>query len=207
MRIAPLSFFPLLIFVHISCGKSEAHSVTPAHSVAPQPDQSALYIVSGRQAYQKGDYQEAEKEFKKALISASMQTKLLASFDIGKLYYIMSTKERNSSTRLTRLKQSLENLNKFLMGAEYREDLTKEYHEIKTLKNRVQGEIDKLMSQQKIASFSEKTKNSYQKMLEAPAHWEKAQRNFTIHSYGGSSSKTSPLGKSSKEPGEKNYEG
>lgn len=194
MRVVPLSFLPLLIFVHVSCGKSEAHSVTP------QTDQSALHIVQGRQAYWKKDYEKAEMEFKKALTPNHIETNLLAHLDLGKLYYAMAIKEKNSNTRLTRLNQSLSHLDKFLMGAESAEELKKEYRENKALKKKIKAEIDTLMAKPDDMNSFKKPTDSYQKMLEAPPHWASAQRNFTIRSYGGGSSQTSSS-KSSKEPG------
>lgn len=155
MRISLFLFLPLFLLVHISCSKSEAETIAP-----PQQDESTLHVALGRDAYGNKDYDLAEREFKEAL---SLNKANFATYsDLGKLYYVMATKERNANHKLTRLRQSLDNLDRFLIGADHS---SQEYQEIKKLKGRIESEIQKLMPKPADKDIFGRPADTYQKEL------------------------------------------
>ena len=103
---------------------------------------SYCHLVSGKILRRLGNYEQADKEFNKAIKLGGGHNKE-AYYELGKFYYERSIKEVNPELRLIYRRKSIDTFGRFLASAGHPQHGTDvaRYNEIKQLRNLMESQI------------------------------------------------------------------
>ena len=136
MRIFVISLTGLLLILFVS---SEASAQNGRFE--PQHFLSGYHLVSGKILHGLGNYEQAEKEFNKALNLGGYNEE--AYYELGKLYYERSVRETKPELRMFYQRKSFDTFGRFLVSAGHPKngsDIAK-HNEAKQLRNLMEFQI------------------------------------------------------------------